>query len=177
MKATNERAARRARLALAGVAFALGASATAGFAASPHGPPPPLEERIEALDLDDTTRDKIYEILDAAEGARRQTQRAIESKRRRMRALLADATATDEAIRAADRELDELERRAHQQRVDVLLKVRAALPEKMRGSLAPPARGERPGGRGEGRDGGPRRGGRCGDRPDRGDEPPGLPDR
>lgn len=185
MKANHDRGTRRARQALAGAALAgavlaLGASATVALASAPHGPPPPpppLEERIESLDLDDATRDKIYAVLDAAEGARRQTQRALESSRRRMRALLADATASDEAIRAADRELDELEHRAHQQRTDVLLKVRAALPEKMRGSLAPPARGERPEGRGQGRDGGPRRGGRCGDGPDRGDDPAGPRER
>lgn len=185
MKTNHDRGARRARRALAGATLvgaviALGASATAAFASAPHGPPPPpppLEERIESLDLDDSTREKIYAVLDAAEGARRQTQRALESSRRRMRALLSDAAATDEAIRAADRELDELEHRAHQQRTDVLLKVRAALPEKMRGSLAPPARGERPDGRAERRGGGARRGERCNDWPDRGNDPAGPPER
>lgn len=166
----NARSTRHSRLAQVTFAtFALGATATLAVAAGPHGPPPPpppLEDRVECLDLDDATRDKIYAVLDAAEGPRRQNLRALESARRRMRALLADGASSDDAIRAADQELDQLEHRAHQQHVDVLLKVRATLPEKLRGSLAPPAP-PAPGERGESgarREGPPPGGGRCGER-------------
>lgn len=146
----NARTTARARVArIIFATLALGAMGTLAIAAGPQGPPPPppppLEDRIESLDLEDATRERVYAVLDAAEGPRRQSQRALESARRRMRALLADDAATDEAIRAADQELDQLEHRAHQQRLDVLLKVRAVLPEKLRGSLAPPPRGDRRG--------------------------------
>ncbi len=133
----RSRTSRHAFIALASVVTLASTSSTA-YPRPPFPPPPPLEQRIESLDLPDSTRERIYAVLDGAEGTRRVTQRAIESARRHLRELLADGASADDTIRAEATKLADLERTAERQRIDVLLAVRALLPERLRGSLAPP---------------------------------------
>ncbi len=120
------------------MALAALAATTIPARAAPPFPPPPLEDRIEALELDESTRGRVYAVLDETEGKRRATRREIESARRHLREQLADSKSTDDAIRADAAKLDQLERTAEQQRIDVLLAIRALLPERLRGALAPP---------------------------------------
>ncbi len=144
----RSRTSRHAFIALASVAT-LTSTSSAASARPPFPPPPPLERRIESLDLPDSTRERIYAVLDGAEGTRRATQRAIESARRHLRELLADGSSGDDAVRAEATKLADLERSAERQRIDLVLAVRALLPERLRGSLAPPRpeRDPRDGGR------------------------------
>ncbi len=125
---------------LAGAAVLLGAArAPAMGPPGPPGPPPfDLERRIETLDLDEAKRDEILAVLDAKEGERRSTRRALDRAHREMQSLLAAPASTADQIRAEAKKLDELEHTARSQHTELLLAVRALLPAELRGRLAPP---------------------------------------
>jgi len=102
--------------------------------ARPQGDGPPIEARIEKLDLDAETQARVDGILDAAHEQRRSLRRELREARTQLRELVG-AGAGAEALYAQAETLGALDLRRHQERIGMLLELREVLSPEQVASL------------------------------------------
>ena len=117
-----------------GAALLTGMIAAGAANARPHGPGcgvkasvDRLERRIERLELDDSARAAVYEVLDAARTQERALRVRMREAHDAMRALLDAEQPDPEAVLAQADVLGALRAEAHKRGVRTLLEVRSLL--------------------------------------------------
>ena len=94
-----------------------------------------LEEKIDALNLDDATRTAIHKAIDEGRGARDDMRSQLRKARQDLRAMLQQDNPTEAQVLAQSEVIGGLETKQHKQALHTLLTVRALLTPEQRVSL------------------------------------------
>ena len=121
-------------LALAGV-FSLTTSAWARAPRQGFDRMTGLEEKIDALNLDDATRTAIHKAIDEGRGARDDMRSQLRKARQDLRAMLQQDNPTEAQVLAQSEVIGGLETKQHKQALHTLLTIRALLTPEQRASL------------------------------------------
>jgi Spy/CpxP family protein refolding chaperone len=94
-----------------------------------------LEEKIDALNLDDATRTAIHQAIDEGRGAQDDIRSQLRKARRDLRALLQRDSPNEAEVLAQSEVIGRLETEQHKQALHTLLTIRARLTPEQRASL------------------------------------------
>ena len=94
-----------------------------------------LEEKIDALNLDDATRTAIHKAIDEGRVARDVMRSQLRKARQDLRAMLQQDNPTEAQVLAQSEVIGGLETKQHKQALHTLLTIRALLTPEQRDSL------------------------------------------
>jgi Spy/CpxP family protein refolding chaperone len=94
-----------------------------------------LEEKIDALNLDDATRTAIHEAIDKGRGAQDDIRSQLQKARQDLRAMLRQDTPNNDQVLAQAEVVGGLETEQRKQALHTWLSVRALLTPEQRASL------------------------------------------
>ena len=94
-----------------------------------------LEEKIDALNLDDATRTAIHKAIDEGRVARDDMRSQLRKARQDLRAMLQQDNPTEAQVLAQSEVIGGLETKQHKQALQTLLTIRALLTPEQRDSL------------------------------------------
>ena len=94
-----------------------------------------LEEKIDALNLDDATRTAIHKAIDEGRVARDDMRSQLRKARQDLRAMLQQDNPTEAQVLAQSEVIGGLETKQHKQALHTLLTIRALLTPEQRDSL------------------------------------------
>ena len=94
-----------------------------------------LEEKIDALNLDDATRTAIHKAIDEGRVARDDMRSQLRKARQDLRAMLQQDNPTEAQFLAQSEVIGGLETKQHKQALHTLLTIRALLTPEQRDSL------------------------------------------